>query len=85
MSLSKPVLFETTFTQYKGMDIIGEGGAGRVYRAVDDTEHEYAIKLLNPAKANREKLKRFKNEVSFSLNNQHKHIVVCPITFRCSI
>ena len=75
MSLSKPVIFETTFTRYTGTDIIGEGGAGRVYRATEDAENVYAIKLLDPAKANREKLKRFKNEVEFCRRNQHRNII----------
>ncbi len=75
MSLSKPVIFETTFTSYTGTDIIGKGGAGCVYRATDDAENMYAIKLLDAAKANREKVKRFKNEVEFSLKNRHQNII----------
>src|SRR5207302_1036423 len=75
MSLSKPAIFETTFTHYTGTDIIGEGGAGRVYRATDDAENVYAIKLLDSAKANREKVRRFKNEVLFSQRNQHQNII----------
>lgn len=75
MSLSKPVIFETTFNHYIGTDIIGEGGAGRVYRATDDTEQVYAIKLLDSAKASCEKLKRFKNEVEFCRRNQQPNII----------
>lgn len=75
MSFSKPVIFETTFTHYTATDIIGEGGAGRVYRATDDAENVYAIKLLDSAKANREKVKRFKNEVFFSQRNKHQNII----------
>jgi serine/threonine protein kinase len=75
MPLSKPVTFETAFTQYIGTDIIGEGGAGHVYRATDDTGGVYAIKLLETAKANSDKLKRFKNEVEFCRRNQHRNII----------
>jgi serine/threonine protein kinase len=75
MSLSKPVIFESTFTYYTGTDIIGEGGAGRVYLATDDAENVYAIKLLDTTKANREKVERFKNEVEFSLRNRHQNII----------
>ena len=75
MSMTKAIIFETTFTRYTGTDIIGEGGAGRVYRATDDDENVYAIKLLDSAKANREKMKRFKNEVEFSRRNQHQNII----------
>src|SRR5260221_2598759 len=75
MSMRKAIIFETTFTRYTGTDIIGEGGAGRVYRATDDDENVYAIKLLDSAKANSEKMKRFKNEVEFCRRNQHQNII----------
>ncbi len=71
MSLRKPKLFEAPFKQYTGTDIIGEGGAGRVYKATDDENNAYAIKLLDSTKATREKMKRFKNEVEFCRRNRH--------------
>jgi serine/threonine protein kinase len=75
MSMRKTIIFETTFTHYIGIDTIGEGGAGRVYRATDDDENVYAIKLLDSAKANSEKMKRFKHEVEFCRRNQHQNII----------
>jgi eukaryotic-like serine/threonine-protein kinase len=75
MSLRKPVIFEIAFTHYTGTTILGEGGAGRVYQATDDARNVYAIKLLDPAKATSEKMKRFKNEVEFGRNNRHQHII----------
>lgn len=75
MPLHKSVNFETTFTHYIGTDIIGEGGAGRIYRAVDDAENVYAIKLLYSERAKGEKAKRFKNEVLFCSRNQHPNII----------
>jgi len=73
--MNKQIIFETTFTHYTGIDIIGEGGTGRVYRATDDAQKVYAIKLLDPSKAKGERLKRFKNEVEFSRRNQHQNII----------
>src|SRR5260370_21799374 len=75
MSMRKAIIFETTFTRYTGTDIIGEGGAGRVYRATDDDNNAYAIKLLDSTKANRERMKRFKNEVEFCSRNRHPNII----------
>lgn len=75
MSMSKLVIFETAFTHYTGTKIIGQGGAGRVYQATDDAENMYAIKLLDSAKPNSEKMKRFKNEVEFCRRNQHQNII----------
>ncbi len=75
MSLKHSIIFETTYAQYTGSDIIGEGGAGRVYKAKDDAGDVYAIKVLTSAKANTEKMKRFKNEVEFCRRNQHQNII----------
>jgi len=75
MELKKPIVFETTFTIYTASEIKGEGGSGRIYKAVDESEKVYAIKLLNRDKATKEKVKRFNNELQFGLRNQHRNIV----------
>ncbi len=75
MSLRKPIFFETPFNQYIGTDIIGEGGAGRVYKATGDDNNIYAIKLLDSKKATRQNMKRFKNEVEFCRRNRHPNII----------
>jgi serine/threonine protein kinase len=75
MPLKKPIIFETTFNQYTGIEIIGEGGAGRVYKATGDDNSSYAIKLLDPKKASRQNMKRFKNEVDFCSRNRHPNII----------
>ena len=63
--MKKPSNFLTTFNNYKVVNVIGEGGCGFVYHAIDDDKRSYAIKVLNPEKSTREKLKRFKNEFLF--------------------
>jgi len=73
--LNKPFVFTTTFDTYTATHIIGEGGSGRIFEAVDDAEGKYAIKYLDPAKATKEKVKRFKNELLFCLRNQHPNIL----------
>lgn len=75
MMLKNPMVFETTFTTYSASEIIGEGGSGRIYKATDESGNICAIKLLEPDKATKEKVKRFKNELQFCLRNQHKNIV----------
>lgn len=75
MSLKKPIVFETPFTQYTGTDIVGEGGAGRVYKAIGGDNKAYAIKLLDSKKATRQNMKRFKNEVDFCSRNRHPNII----------
>jgi serine/threonine protein kinase len=74
-NLKKLIIFQTTFSTYTASAIIGEGGAGRIYRAVDDSGDKWAVKGLDPVKATKEKVKRFKNELRFCSKNQHKNIV----------
>jgi len=73
--LKKPIIFKTAFGEYKAGEIIGEGGTGKVYKAIDESGIFWAIKALDPRKASREKLKRFKNECLFCSRNQHKNII----------
>lgn len=73
--LNKPVVFTSTFATYAATHIIGEGGSGRIFKASDDAGGIYAIKWLDPAKATKEKVKRFKNELQFCLRNRHRHIL----------
>jgi serine/threonine protein kinase len=75
MSLRKPKVFETPFNQYTATDIIGEGGAGQVYKATDDNNNTYAVKLLHSEKATRKNMKRFQNEVNFCSRNRHPNII----------
>lgn len=73
--LNKPLVFTTTFATYTATHIIGEGGSGRIFEANDDIGGICAIKWLDPAKATREKVKRFKNELQFCLKNKHPNIL----------
>jgi serine/threonine protein kinase len=73
--LNKPPVFITTFAIYTAAYIIGEGGSGRIFEASDDTGGIYAIKWLDPVKATREKVKRFKNELQFCLRNRHPNVL----------
>jgi serine/threonine protein kinase len=75
MARKKLPVFETAFGTYTATSILGEGGAGRVYAATDDDGAELAVKLLDPARATRDKLKRFKNEYLFGSRAKHPHLV----------
>jgi serine/threonine protein kinase len=73
--LNKPLVFTTTFATYIATHIIGEGGSGRIFEASDDIGGIWAIKWLDPLKATKEKVKRFKNELQFCIRNKHSHIL----------
>lgn len=73
--MKKPKLVKTTFVQYTVAGIKGEGGSGVVFEASDEEGNRFAIKALDPAKASKEKLKRFKNEFSFCSRYRHENII----------
>jgi len=71
--LKKHEQVETAFDTYTLTEIIGEGGAGRVYGGKNSSGEDVAIKVLTSATS--DKRKRFRNEVNFLLKNKHAHIV----------
>ena len=75
MARSSEIEFETAFAIYANTGIIGEGGTARVYRVEDTGGQPWAVKVLDPKKASRDKLKRFKNEYAFCSNHPHHNIV----------
>ena len=75
LKLSDLTNIESAFSKYKAIAVLGEGGCGKVFLVEDESNQKYALKLLNPEKANSEKLKRFKNEIFFSLKSNHKNII----------
>jgi serine/threonine protein kinase len=68
-------IFKTALEIYRVRGLVGEGGAGIVYRVEDDDGRVLAIKCLDPDKATIEKRKRFKTELSFCSRNQHRNII----------
>lgn len=68
-------IFNSTFSEYRGISQIGSGGSGTVWRAVDPEGKEYAVKHLDPTSVSVERTKRFKNELSFCNRSPHKNII----------
>jgi serine/threonine protein kinase len=73
--LRKSVAFETTFGIYETNEIIGEGGAGRVFGGVGPDQSSVAVKVLSADKTSADKRRRFKNEITFLTRNSHRNIV----------
>jgi serine/threonine protein kinase len=71
----KPTKLATTFDTYAIGKLLGEGGAGRVYSAIDGSGEAVAIKLIDADALSRDKVRRFKNELMFGLRNDHPNIV----------
>ena len=65
----------TPLAEYTLAKPVGEGGAGIVYEAMRDDAARVAIKVLKPATATREKLKRFRNELHFCLQNRDPALI----------
>jgi len=73
--LNTPIEFVSTFTRYAGTEVIGEGGTGRVYKATSEAGDILAIKVLDPARASKDRRRRFQNELTFGLRNEHKNVL----------
>ena len=67
--------FRSAFAVYKAARRMGEGGSGTVFEAIDDGGVHVAVKVLDPSKASKQNLKRFKNEILFGSTPRHDNIV----------
>jgi serine/threonine protein kinase len=68
-------VFEAALETYTAHEIIGEGGAGKVYRVTSSDGELLALKCLAPDRITRERVKRFKNEIEFGRRTVHGNIV----------
>jgi len=75
MGLKKGEELKTAFDSYTVVGQVGAGGSGEVYEVRDSDGEPYAIKVLAPTRAGRDRLKRFRNEVQFCSKNTHRNIV----------
>lgn len=73
--LKEKLSFETTFGNYVVDELLGEGGAGRVYGGVGLDQKPIAIKVLAEERTSSDKRARFRNEIAFLSGNKHKNIV----------
>ena len=71
--LKSPVTLETAFNEYIVDEVVGEGGAGRVFGGKSGTGEAIAVKLLTSTA--KDKRRRFKNEAAFLSRNQHRNVV----------
>jgi len=72
---AKKYLFESAFDTYTEVGIIGHGGSGTVLHVKNEYGSSYALKYLSPQNVTTQKLKRFKNELSFCEKNTHPNIL----------
>jgi serine/threonine protein kinase len=74
-TLRKAITFETAFGAYVADELIGEGGAGRVYGGRGTDNASVALKLLPQDKATSDQRRKFKNEIAFLAQTKHPNIV----------
>lgn len=72
--LKKNTVVKTAFDEYTLIEQVGSGGNGRVFSASNGAGEQFAIKFLE-RNIGSDKLKRFKNEIAFCEQHQHKNIV----------
>jgi serine/threonine-protein kinase len=72
-----------TIGKYRIVGQLGRGGAGVVYKAVDETLHrDVAVKTLNPDLANTEVMTRFRAEATILARLNHPQIATIYELFR---
>jgi len=72
-----------TIGKYRIVGQVGRGGAGVVYKAVDETLHrDVAVKTLNPDLANTEVMTRFRAEATILARLNHPQIATIFELFR---
>lgn len=69
-----PTRFDTAAETYTFKKALGEGGAGVVFEVTNEDGELLALKCLKPGGTS-SKRKRFKNELGFSIRNQHVNLV----------
>jgi len=72
-----------TIGKYRIVGQLGRGGAGVVYKAVDETlNRDVAVKTLNPDLANTEVMSRFRAEATILARLNHPQIATIYELFR---
>jgi serine/threonine protein kinase len=76
MGMTRQRTFTSSLSSYRTTELLGEGGAGHVYKVVDEQGGAWALKVLRKEHVGTEKFRRFKNEVMFGRKNQHPNILI---------
>jgi serine/threonine protein kinase len=72
--LKKGTILHTAFDDYEIIEQVGQGGNGKVFSAKDSDGNNVAVKFIDRNESDK-KYKRFKNEIHFCENSNHKNIV----------
>ena len=75
MGYKQGFVVKTFFNSYTVHLRVGGGGAGEVYKVHDSDGASLAIKVIDSAKANTTKLKRFRNEANFCAKDVHPNVI----------
>ena len=73
--IRKRTKVKTVFDEYEITKQIGQGGSGTVFQAQNSEGELFALKFIDINSSNKEKVKRFKNEINFCLKTDHKNII----------
>jgi len=73
--MANRISFESPFDIYSVSNVIGEGGAGLVYEVANTAGESFALKCLAAERVTADRLKRFKNEITFCQKQDHPNII----------
>lgn len=73
--LKKGTIVYSAFSGYAVEKQISQGGNGKVFLVHNEKGEKFALKAIDRNMTTSDKLKRFKNEISFCENNTNPHII----------
>jgi len=73
--LRKNTIMSTIYDEYTILAQINQGGNGTVFRVSNSNGQLFALKAIDRKNTSRDKLKRFRNELAFCENDNHKNII----------
>ena len=73
--LKKGTIIKTISSEFTIQKQVKQGGNGTIFQVVDDAGNTFALKAISRTNTTKDKLKRFRNEMSFCENARHPRIV----------
>lgn len=67
--------YDTLIATYTVGAVLGEGGSGQVFAVTNEEGEEFALKALRGDRVPSDKLRRFRNEISFCKREVHSGII----------
>jgi serine/threonine protein kinase len=72
---TKRKFFRTMFNEFTIVGQIGQGDVGAVYEVQDLNEQPRAVKMLDPSKASRDRLRRSQHDIQLCMQDRSRNVI----------